>query len=324
MWTAFSSSPANATKVPTTRAMLDSPVKGGVTSLRCSGVADGLLSKSHANMKRISAKAGTIVPRPTPMLLSPAVFFMPPDTTQVAPQKPDEHHSPHVGTVAGQVRTAERGGQCRGPEGQQRRIERHAVHEHEPGRLEPGPVPERLADPDEDAALVAGRQLGRDQAHRQEEQHRRDQVDGDGAQAEGRRVRELGDAPDAGDHHHAPVPATRSARPTCARWRRLASSLGGAAAADMSTRFRGVSGWGCVVGSIYLVVSMGSMSATRSSYVDELCGAVGLDDQALVGDGVRSVMNFSRRPDGFPERISDSAELTPPSSASQIWGADVP
>ena len=94
MWTALSSRPANATKVPTTRAMLDSPVNGGVTSLRCSGVADGLLSNSHANMKKISANAGTIVPSPTPMLLSPAVFFMPPDTTQVAPQKPTRTTAP--------------------------------------------------------------------------------------------------------------------------------------------------------------------------------------------------------------------------------------
>ena len=94
MWTALSSRPAKATKVPTTSAMLDSPVNGGVTSLRCSGVAEGLLSINQAHMKKIRAKAGTMVPRPTPMLLSPAVFFMPPDTTQVAPQKPTSTTAP--------------------------------------------------------------------------------------------------------------------------------------------------------------------------------------------------------------------------------------
>ena len=74
--------------------MLDNPVNGGVTSLRCNGVAEGLLSISHAHMKKIRAKAGMIVPKPTPMLLSPAVFFMPPETTQVAPQKPTSTTAP--------------------------------------------------------------------------------------------------------------------------------------------------------------------------------------------------------------------------------------
>ena len=57
-------------------------------SLRSSGVADGLSSISHANMKKIRASAGTMVPSPTPMLLSPAVVFMPLETTNVASQKP--------------------------------------------------------------------------------------------------------------------------------------------------------------------------------------------------------------------------------------------
>ena len=88
MWTALTSRPAKATKVPTTRAMLDSPVKGGIRSLSSSGVADGLPSTSQANMKKISASAGTMVPRPTPRLLSPAVVFIPLETTNVAAQNP--------------------------------------------------------------------------------------------------------------------------------------------------------------------------------------------------------------------------------------------
>ena len=35
-----------------------------------------------------------IVPNPTPMLLSPAVVFMPLDTTQVAPQNPTSTTAP--------------------------------------------------------------------------------------------------------------------------------------------------------------------------------------------------------------------------------------
>ena len=52
------------------------------------GVADGLLSISQAHMKKIKAKAGTMVPSPTPRLLSPAVVFIPLETTKVASQKP--------------------------------------------------------------------------------------------------------------------------------------------------------------------------------------------------------------------------------------------
>ena len=39
-------------------------------------------------MKKIRASAGTMVPRPTPRLLSPAVVFIPLETTNVAAQKP--------------------------------------------------------------------------------------------------------------------------------------------------------------------------------------------------------------------------------------------
>ena len=88
MCTALTSSPAKATKVPTTRAMLERPSNGGVMSLRWRGAAEGLSSISQANMKKIRAKAGTIVPRPTPRLLRPAVVCIPFDTTNVASQKP--------------------------------------------------------------------------------------------------------------------------------------------------------------------------------------------------------------------------------------------
>ena len=39
-------------------------------------------------MKKIRASAGTMVPRPTPRLLSPAVVFIPFETTKVAAQNP--------------------------------------------------------------------------------------------------------------------------------------------------------------------------------------------------------------------------------------------
>ena len=88
MCTALTSRPANATNVPTTKAMLESPSNGGVMSLHPSGAAEGLSSTSQANMNKIRASAGTTVPKPTPMLLKPAVVFMPFDTTNVAAQKP--------------------------------------------------------------------------------------------------------------------------------------------------------------------------------------------------------------------------------------------
>ena len=225
MWTALTSRPAKATKVPTTRAMLDSPSNGGVTSLRCSGAADGLPSISQANMKKISAKAGTMVPSPTPRLLSPAVVCHPLGHHEGGQPEPHQHDGAHVEPVAGQVRPTERGGQRGGAEGEQRGVEGDAVHEDEPGGLEAGAVAERLADPDEDAALVAGRQLGRDQPDGQQEQQRRDQVDRDGAEPEGRRVRQLRDAPHAGDHHH------RQGRPRDQCRRRLPAPprIGGAA-----------------------------------------------------------------------------------------------
>ncbi len=94
MWTALTSRPAKATKVPTTSAMLDSPSNGGVTAARSRGVADGLLSMSQAHMKKISANAGTMVPRPTPMLLNPAVVCIPLETTKVANQNPTRTTAP--------------------------------------------------------------------------------------------------------------------------------------------------------------------------------------------------------------------------------------
>src|SRR6478609_5866410 len=45
-------------------------------------------ANSQANMKKISESAGTMVPRPTPRLLSPAVVFIPLETTNVASQNP--------------------------------------------------------------------------------------------------------------------------------------------------------------------------------------------------------------------------------------------
>ena len=68
--------------------MLERPSNGGVMSLRWRGAAEGLSSISQANMKKIRAKAGTIVPRPTPRLLRPAVVCIPFDTTNVASQNP--------------------------------------------------------------------------------------------------------------------------------------------------------------------------------------------------------------------------------------------
>ena len=182
--------------------MLDSPSNGGVTSLRSSGVADGLLSISQAHMKKISAQRRDDGAQTHPDVAQPGRRLHAPGDHQRGPPETHQDHGTHVEAVAGQVRPTERGGQRGGAEGQQRGIQGDAVHEDEPGRLEPGAVPERLADPDEDAALVAGRQLGRDQAHGEQEQQSRDQVDGDRAQPERRRVRQLGDAPDAGDHHH--------------------------------------------------------------------------------------------------------------------------
>ena len=119
MWTALTSRPAKATKVPTTSAMLDSPSNGGVTSLRCIGAADPLPSISQANMKKIKASAGTMVPRPTPRLLSPAVVFIPLDTTAGGDPESDEHDGTHVEAVAGQVGPTERGGERGSPEGEQ-------------------------------------------------------------------------------------------------------------------------------------------------------------------------------------------------------------
>ena len=161
-------------------------------------------------MKKIRQAPGRSCPRPTPRLLSPAVVFIPLRDHERRHPEPHEHDGAHVGAVARQVRPAERGGQRRGAEREQRRVERDAVHEDEPGRLEAGPVTERLADPDEDAALVAGRELGRDQADGQQEEQRGDQVDGDRAEAEGRRVRELGDAARRWRPSSSPGPATRS------------------------------------------------------------------------------------------------------------------
>ena len=86
MCTALTSRPAKATKVPTTRAMLDRPVKGGARSETANSICEGLESTSQANMKKIRNSDGTIVPSASPMLLMPVDDDMPRDTTQVAIQ----------------------------------------------------------------------------------------------------------------------------------------------------------------------------------------------------------------------------------------------
>src|SRR6478735_7067923 len=103
MWTALSSSPANATKVPTTNAMLESPSNGGVTALRSGEVAQP---------GRLRHPSGHDPGRP-----------------------PESHqdHSTHVEPVAGEVRPPERRGERGGTEGQQRGVEGDAVHEDRDG-----------------------------------------------------------------------------------------------------------------------------------------------------------------------------------------------
>ena len=114
----------------------------------------------------------------------------------------DEHDGSHVGPVGRQIGSAERGGQCRRTERQQRRIQRDAVHEHEPGGLESGAVAECILDPHEDSTTVRRGEFGRHEADGKQEQQRGQQVHGDRTEAETRRVGELGDAADAGHHQH--------------------------------------------------------------------------------------------------------------------------
>ena len=86
MWTAFTSRPAKATNVPTTRAMLERPDTGGTMSDTEKGICDGLESISQANMNPIRNTAGVMVPSARPMLLMPAEDFMPRLTIHVASQ----------------------------------------------------------------------------------------------------------------------------------------------------------------------------------------------------------------------------------------------
>ena len=86
MCTALTSSPAKATKVPTTSAMLDRPDTGGTMSETANGICDGFESMSQANMNTIRKRAGVIVPRARPMLLMPVLDFIPRLTMNVASQ----------------------------------------------------------------------------------------------------------------------------------------------------------------------------------------------------------------------------------------------
>src|SRR6478609_6504651 len=87
MCTAWISRPANAMNVPTTSAMLDNPLTGGVRSpTPVQGIWFGWSPTSQANMKTISAAAGMIVPRTRPMFPIPADALTPRVTIAVASQ----------------------------------------------------------------------------------------------------------------------------------------------------------------------------------------------------------------------------------------------
>ena len=229
MWTALTSRPAKATKVPTTRAMLDSPSNGGVTAARSSGRRRRLAVDQPGEHEEDQREGRDDGAQADPDVAQPGGRLHPLRHHERGQPEPHQDDGAHVEAVAGQVRPAERGGERRGAEGQQRGVEGDAVHEDEPGRLEAGAVPERLADPHEDAALVAGRQLGRDQPHGEQEQHRRDQVDGD------RRPARRSPSPRAGrcSRRWRPSSSPARARRSCRRRPRTS-------AVDAGTRVGGV------------------------------------------------------------------------------------
>ncbi len=221
----------------------------------------------------------------------------------------DQDHGAHVEPVAGQVGSTERGGQRGGTEREQRGVEGHAVHEDEPGGLEAGAVAERLADPDEDAALVAGRELGRDQAHGEQEEDGRDQVDRDRRRARTSRSPRAGRCSRHWRPSSSPGPATRSARPTVARRRRTrADPLVGACACHVA---RSSSVWPDRARRAQPVVVGGVDVGDEVVVRRQLVRAVGLHDQPLVGDRVGGDQLLRADPTGCPCSSSDSAELTP-------------
>ena len=164
MCTALTSRPANATKVrqPARCSTVRRPAGPGPTGRvvdlgRLAVDQPGEHEEDEEQGRHDRAQRQADVADPGARLHSPA------DDPRGEPEH-DEHDGAHVGAVRRQIGSTERRCQRRRAERQQRRIQRDAVHEHEPSRLEPGPVAEGILDPHEDPTTVRRRELRRHEA----------------------------------------------------------------------------------------------------------------------------------------------------------------